>query len=99
LIVRDGIVAFESALWFWNQRSEYWTSPATPTLHAVMTASATLKGHRGFEATTFSINGALECSAGNQAMTKRANNYLHFQRALGIPEADVDKNNLYCTSQ
>ncbi len=99
LIVRDGIVAFESSLWFWNQRSEYWTSPATPTLHAVMTANATLKGHRGFEATTFSINGALECSAGNQAMTKRANNYLHFQRALGIPEADVDKNNLYCTRQ
>lgn len=97
LIATDGVKAFESALWFWNQRSEYWTTPASPTLHAVMTQGAVLKGHRGFEATTFSVNGDLECSSGNQAMINRANNYLHFQRALGVPEANLDQSNLYCT--
>lgn len=95
LVATDGVVAFESSMWFWMQRSESWTSDKA-TLHEVMTAGATYKGYRGFGATTQMVNGALECFAGNTAMTARANNYIHFQQALGIPDAQIDRTNIYC---
>lgn len=95
LVATDGVIAFETSMWFWNQRSETWTSDKA-TLHEVMTAGSAYKGYHGFGATTQMVNGALECFAGNQAMTNRANNYIYFQQQLGIPSAEIDRTNIYC---
>ena len=97
-LAKNGVIAFKSALWFWNQKQDDWLSPIPPTLHDVIVKNSAYQTWTGFGATTKVINGALECNTGNQSMMTRGRYYGAYQKLLKIPDASQDKTNLYCNT-
>jgi hypothetical protein len=95
-VATDGVIAFKTALWFWNQKQDDWLSPLPPTLHDVIVKGTSYQSWAGFGATTKVINGALECSTNNVKMMTRGRYYGSYQKLLAIPDANQDKTNLFC---
>jgi chitinase len=87
LVKSDGIIAFQTALWFWMT-----SQPPKPSCHAVMAGGWTpspdgaSKGRApGFGMTINIINGGLECSIPtNDKVRDRVGFYEHFTQMLGV---------------
>jgi predicted chitinase len=75
LVERDQVVAWKTALWFWNTQ----TGEATATPHDAMTTGW------GFGETIRAINGSLECDGANPAKVQdRVNAYQRITAELGV---------------
>jgi chitinase len=87
LVKSDGVIAFQTALWFWMT-----SQPPKPSCHAVMTGGWTpspddaSKGRApGFGMTINIINGGLECSIPtNDKVRDRVGFYERFTQMLGV---------------
>jgi basic endochitinase B len=95
LVKSDGVIAFQTALWFWMTPQQ-----PKPACHAVMTGSWKPSGDdtnlgrvAGFGMTINIINGSLECSiATPSTVTDRVAFYQQFTTMLGVSMGD----NIYC---
>lgn len=90
LILKDPVVAFETAIYFWMT-----PQGIKPSAHEVITgkwepsAADQAKGWvAGFGLVTNIINGAIECNHGDAvaAMKNRAGYYQHYLRAFGVTD-------------
>ncbi len=87
LVKSDGVIAFQTALWFWMT-----SQPPKPSCHAVMTGGWTpspdgaSKGRApGFGMTINIINGGLECSIPTiDKVRDRVGFYERFTQMLGV---------------
>ncbi|HEY9807803.1 MAG TPA: glycoside hydrolase family 19 protein [Halomicronema sp.] len=95
LVKTDGVIAFQTALWFWMT-----PQPPKPSCHAVMTGGWTpsaddaSKGRApGFGMTINIINGGLECSIPtNDKVNDRVGFYKRFSEMLGVSMGE----SIYC---
>lgn len=95
LVTSNGVIAFQTALWFWMT-----PQPPKPSCHAVMTGGWQPSAHDlsmgripGFGMTINIINGGLECSiATNDKVRDRVGFYQRFCQMLGVNMGDV----VYC---
>lgn len=97
LVSHDGVIAFQTAIWFWMRGSA-----TEPSCHAVMTGGwqpdaedLRLGRHPGFGMTINIINGNVECHTQSPAARTdredRIGHYRHFAGLLGVPvEKDCD---------
>lgn len=92
LVKSDGVIAFQTALWFWMT-----SQPPKPSCHAVMTGGWTpspddaSKGRApGFGMTINIINGGLECSIPtNDKVRDRVGFYERFTQMLGVNMGEI----------
>ncbi|MFO0695111.1 MAG: chitinase [Polyangiales bacterium] len=90
-LIRDGVLAFRSAIWFWMTEQ----SPK-PSCHAVMTgqftpspADVTANRLPGFGLTIDIINGGIECGwARSASVSDRLGFYARFTTILGVSQGD-----------
>ena len=90
-LIRDGVLAFRSAIWFWMTEQ----SPK-PSCHAVMTGQFTpspadVSANRlpGFGLTIDIINGGIECGwARSASVSDRLGFYARFTTLLGVSQGD-----------
>jgi len=97
LVSHDGVIAFQTALWFWMR-----ADGSEPSCHAVMTGQwqpdakdRRLKRRPGFGMTINIINGNVECNSRVPAIREeredRIGYYRHFAGILQVPvEKDCD---------
>lgn len=91
-VIQEGVIAFETAIWFWMAQ-QY----PKPSCHDVMvpgkwtpTASQLAAGLKpGFGATVNIINGGLECGSGTEN-TKVLSRIGHYQRYTGIKQVSME---------
>jgi predicted chitinase len=80
LVARDQVVAWKTALWFWNTQ----TGEATATPHDAMTLGW------GFGETIRAINGQIECNGANPAEVQdRVNAYQRITAELGVTPGEA----------
>lgn len=101
-VIEDGVIAFETAIWFWMTQ-QY----PKPSCHDVMipgkwipTSEQSVQGLRpGFGATVNIINGGIECGSGSEN-NKVLSRIGHYQRYTGLKgvslELDGGNNTVNC---
>lgn len=93
-VIQDGVIAFETGLWFW-MAPQY----PKPSCHDVMipgkwtpTPAQQAAGIKpGFGATVNIINGGIECGSG-QENTKVLSRIAHYQRYATIKQVSIELN-------
>jgi chitodextrinase len=93
-VIQDGIIAFETGIWFW-MAPQY----PKPSCHDVMIpgkwtptpAQQTAGIKPGFGATINIINGGIECGSG-QENTKALSRIAHYQRYATIKQVSLELN-------
>lgn len=91
-VIQDGVIAFETAIWFWMAQ-QY----PKPSCHEVMipgkfvpTAEQLAIGLKpGFGATVNIINGGVECGGG-QEINKVLSRIAHYQRYTGLKQVSLE---------
>lgn len=97
LVKTDGVIAFQTALWFWMT-----PQPPKPSIHEAITElwnpsdeDIRLDRKPGFGMTINIINGGKECGkGGNDKADNRINLYKRFSQLLGVDEGE----NVSCAS-
>jgi len=97
LVLKNGVVAFQTALWFWMT-----AQPPKPSAHSVITGSwtpsaADIAAGRvvGYGMITNIINGGLECNVTTPTTVEsRVGYYLTYTSYFGVSAGE----NLYCNS-
>lgn len=97
LVKTDGVIAFQTALWFWMS-----PQPPKPSMHEAITGiwepsqeDISLGRRPGFGMTINIINGGKECGEGpHEKASNRVNLYKRFAQQLGVDEGE----NLSCES-
>jgi len=96
-VLENGVVAFETALWFWMT-----AHPPEPSPHDVMTGgwvpdSSDVSSGRlaGFGMVTNIVNGGIECGVPTpQSVTNRVEYFEEYTSYFGVS----DGGNLYCSN-
>jgi len=97
MVLQNGVVAFQTALWFWMT-----AQPPKPSAHSVMTGGWTPSASDiaagrvvGYGMVTNIINGGLECDVSTPATVEsRVGYYLTYTSYFGVPAGE----NLYCNN-